>query len=187
MTTHYMLGCFGPEEEDRAAVGEILNSSLNWQTGSRFEEPPPTPVRVELNPDFPGVMVPMFDSGILLFTNAMLEAVWKAGVDNLDTYEAVISDPTTGQVYTNYKAVNIIGAVAGADLSKSVFQAPSGSPIIDTDFDSLALNEQKVRGLLMFRLAEAVNGIVVHERVKTRLEQSGIPYLDFTEPASWIG
>ena len=184
---YYMLGCFGPEDEDRAAIGEILNTRVNWQTGSRFAEPPPTPVQVELNPDFPGVMVPMFDSGILLFSDAMLAAIERAGVDNLDVYDAVISDPATGERYASYKAVNIIGAVAAADLGKSVFQAPSGSPIIDTDFDSLSLSEKKAGGMLMFRLAESVNGIVVHEQVRAQLERSGIPYLDFTDPESWIG
>jgi hypothetical protein len=184
---YYMLGCFGPEEEDRAGIGDIINTEVNWQTGSPLTEPPPTPVRVELNPDFPGVMVPMFDSGILLMENKMLEELSKAGVDNLDVYDAVIQDPATGNTFTNYKAVNIIGAVACADLANSEFQAPSGAPIVDTDFDSLAIDADKAGGLLMFRLAEAVNGIVVHENVRTQLEHAGIPHLDFTDPADWIG
>src|SRR3989442_11378692 len=154
---YYMLGCFGPEDEDRAGIGDILNTSVNWQTGSRFEETPPIPVRVELNPDFPGVMVPMFDSGILLFEDKMLASLAEAGVDNLDVYGALIEDSTTGRSFTNYKAVNIIGTVAAADLEKSTYEAPSGTPIIDTDFDSLAIDEKKTGGLLMFRLAEAVN------------------------------
>ena len=187
MPAYYLLGCFGPEDQDRAGIGEILNASVNWQTGSRFEDPPTPPVRVELNPDFPGVMMPMFDSGILLMENRMVEALAAAGVDNLDLYDAVIEDPATNESFTNYKAVNVVGAVACADLGRSVYDAPTGSPIIDTDFDALAIDEASARGLLMFRLAEAVNGIVIHEKVKAQLERSEIPYLDFIEPGDWVG
>jgi hypothetical protein len=182
-----MLGCFGPEDEDRAGIGEILSTDLNWQTGTRFEEPPSEPVLVMLNPDFPGVMVPMFDSGILLIENRMLNAVHDAGVDNLETYSAVITDPATGRTFDSYFAVNIVGAVAVADLAASEYEAPSGSPLIDADFDSLVIDEGRAGGLLMFRLAESVNGIVIHERVRIALERQNIPHLDFTEPAEWIG
>jgi hypothetical protein len=184
---YYMLGCFGPRDRDRTTVGDILNTKLSWQRGRRFEVPPPTPVLVDLDPNFPGVMVPMFDSGILLFTKAMITAFEDAGVDNLDYYDAVVRDPATGRKYDEYRAVNIIGVVAAADLAKSTWTAPSGSPIVDVDFDSLTLDENKIRGPLMFRLAECITGIVVHEQVKRGLEQAKIPYLDFTDPGNWIG
>jgi hypothetical protein len=185
---YYVLGCFGPADADRAAVGDILNTDVDWQTGARLEDPPPVPVQVELNPDFlPGLMMPMFDSGILLFSHEMLAALGEAGVDNLDVYDAVLTDPTTGEKHTNYKAVNIVGAIAAADLGKSEWAAPSGTPIIDTDFDSLAIDDTKTGGALMFRLAECVTAIVVHEKVRAQLEQSGIPYLDFTDPQDFVG
>jgi len=187
MPNYYLLGCFGPEEEDRAGIGNILNTNVNWQTGSRFQDPPPVPIRVELNPNFPGIMVPMFDSGILLLEDRMVSALSTAGVDNLDLYDAVIRDPMTGRSFDNYKAVNIVGAVACVDLAKSTYAAPSGTPIIDADFDEVEIDETKTNGLLMFRLAEAVNGIVVHKKVRFELERSGIQYLDFTDPKDWMG
>jgi len=184
---YYVLDCFGPVDEDRAGIGDIVNTELPWETGRPFPQPPPTPVIVELNPDFPGVMVPMFDSGVLLFSDEMLAALDAAGVDNLDRYEAVVRDPVTGRAFTNYKAVNIVGVVACADLAQSVYQAPSGSALVDTDFDSLAIDEARALGLSMFRLAECVTAILVHERVRRYLEAAGIPHLDFHEPQDWIG
>jgi len=183
---YFILGCFGPEEEDRAGIGEIP-PDMNWNLGRRFDQPPRTPLEVSLNPDFPGIMVPMFDSGILLFTDAMIAALREAGVDNLDCYEVVIRDPLTGKEWKDYQAVNIIGLVAAADLSESVYSADSGVALIDTDFDSLAIDESKALGSLMFRLAECVSAIVVHRKVKEKLEGRGIPYLDFTNPSDWIG
>ena len=116
---YYVLGCFGPETEDRAGIGDILNTDVNWQTGSRFPDAPPVPVEVALNPDFPGLMMPMFDSGILLFSERMVNALHESGVDNLDVYDAVIRDIATGKTYADYKAVNIIGSISCADLSRS--------------------------------------------------------------------
>ena len=155
--------------------------------GQRFPAPPPTPVLVDLNTDFPGIMMPMFDKGVLLFTKPMLASIEAAGVDNLETFDAILHDPATGQKYNNYKAINIVGAVAAANLGESEFEAPSGSPIVDVDFDSLVIDEKKAGGLLMFRLAECVTAIMIHERVKKQLEADEIPYLDFVEPKDFIG
>ena len=184
---HVVLACYGPDDQDRAAIGMVRNTALNWQLGRRFAEPPPVPVEVDLNPEFPGILLPMFDKGILLFSDAMLSSVRAAGVDNLDVYSASLSDPASGVTHTGYKAVNNIGTVAAANLAESDFQAPSGSPLVDTDFDSLVIDEERAKGLLMFRLAECVTAIIIDERVMQRLNQDRIPYLDFVDPRSWIG
>jgi len=183
---YYVLECFGPVDRDRAGIGNVLNTSVSWETGHRFAEPPPTPIQVELNPDYPGMMMPMFNAGILLLSDAMLAALVAAGVDNLDVYDAVIRDPATGATHTEYKAANVIGAISAADLGQSRYRALSGSPIIDTEFDSLVIDETKVQGPLLFRLAECVTAIVVDEKVKSALEHAGIPYLDFIEPKDFI-
>lgn len=184
---HFVLGCFGPRDRDRAGIGDVVNTAVSWRTGCRFAQPPPVPVLVDLSPEFPGVMVPMFDSGILLFSSRMLEAVAAAGVDNLDCYDAVIRETASGKTWSEYKAVNIVGVVACADLAKSKWTAPSGSPLVDADFDSLAIDDRKTGGALMFRLAECITAIVIHENVKRSLEEHRVDFLDFTPPAEWVG
>jgi hypothetical protein len=184
---YYLLGCFGPIDEDRARVGAVLNTELSWQRGRRFDAPPPRPVRVDLDAEYPGVLIPMFDAGILLFSDIMIRSFTDAGVDNLDYYDTIVRDPAQGTTYTNYKATNIIGVESCADLGASIYDAPSGSPLIDTDYESLAIDEDRTMGLLMFRLAECITGIVIHERVREALERNDVPYLEFYEPAEWIG
>jgi hypothetical protein len=186
---YYVLECYGPDEEDRAALGRILNNvEESWRLGRRFKSPPTAPIEVELDPnELPGLLMPLFDRGILLMTDAMIEAIRASGVDNLDVYDAVLIDPIENVRHGNYKAVNVIGLVAAADLGKSKWKATSGEPLIDADFDSLAIDEAKTQGALMFRLAECVSAIVIHQRVKQSLEGAGIQYLDFVDPAKWIG
>ena len=70
-------------------------------------------------------------------------------------------------------------------MSKS--KATGGGPLIDVDFESVTIDETKARDLLLFRLAECVSGIVVHERVKSLSERRGVVGLDFVRPEDWAG
>ena len=97
-----------------------------------------------------------------------------------------IRDPKTGTVYSSYKAVTLVGLIACADLGASE-HVSYGTPVVDVDFDSLVIDETRTYGALVFRLAECVTGIVVHEKVKQCLEDRGIKYLDFLLPAEWVG
>jgi hypothetical protein len=180
-----MLECYGPPDQERASIDRApAIPGVQWVLGQRFSVPIPTPLEITLDP---GLMMPMFYKGILLWSDALIAAVREEAVDNFDTYDAVLLDPSTGKRYTDYKAVNIIGLVAAADLSKSKYSAPSGRPVIDTDFDSVVIDESKTYDLPLFRLAECVTAIVIHENVRKRIESRGIRYLDFVSPEKWIG
>lgn len=185
---YFMLECYGPDEEDMAAIGNWPHfDGVNWNLGRIITKPIPTPVIVELDPQFPGLMMPMFDSGVLLFSDEMIKVLHKLGVDNFQCFDAVVKDTINNVEYKNYKVINIVGVVAAADLGKSSYEAHGGAALIDTDFDSLVIDVNKAKGQYMFRLAEAVNGIVIHERVKKGLEAQGIQHLDFVPPEEWIG
>ena len=69
--------------------------------------------------------------------------------------------------------------------SQATPHSPDG--LIDTDFDSVAIDEVPTHGRLCFRLAESVNALVVHRSVKEHLESKGGFELTFTEPKDWIG
>ncbi len=186
MPSYFMLECFGPEEVERAGVAKIhVPPDVSWRLGRPIFAPLPKPIRVELDPD-DGVMVPLFDEGVLLLSDMLLAALRAAGVDNLDAYDAELFNPHTKAVFKDYKAVNIIGLVSAADLGLSEHQA-HGTPLIDVDFDSLHVDDAKAHGLLMFRLAECVTGIVVHEQVKRHVESVGIRDLSWVDPHDWIG
>lgn len=184
---YFMLNCFGPRDADMLDLLRMPQlPNVSWNSGQPIAANVPTPIRLELDPEQPGVMVPMFYKGILVFSDAMLAALDEAGVDNLDAYDAIIVDPSDGREYTGYKVVNIVGLISCADLSRSNHTA-HGIPLIDVDFDSLTIDASKAHGALMFRLAENVAGIVVHQRVRRYLEQHGIEHLDFCHPNEWVG
>jgi hypothetical protein len=179
-----MIECFGPDDQERQAI-DTVPSGFSWNGGSVFTEGPSGSLEVTMDGD--GIMVPMFNRGILLWQDELIEAVKRAGVNNIQCYECVLIDPISNIQHRNYKAVNIIGLVAAADLGKSIYSAPSGVPLIDTDFDSVVIDEKKTNGMLLFRMAECVSAIVVHEIVKKSIEDAGIPYINFVEPENWFG
>lgn len=190
MSDYTILECYGPVEQERRSLAKVPKlAGINWSLGRPFESTPPEPLEVELDDYTHGVMMPMFDLTILLFEQRLLSALRSAGVDNLDLYDTRLLDPTTGKVWTSYKAVNIIGCVSCANLDESKWSAPSGSPRFDVNFDSLSIDVESAsaRGLGMFRLGECVSAIVVHDRVRKAITAAGIEHLDFVDPSDWTG
>jgi len=153
----------------------------SWSLGRPFDTPPPDPIRIELVPvtDFTGEPAPMFDRYMCLMGEAMVGALRRCGVDNIDTYPAILVDSVNHREF-EYLAINILGLIAAADLSKSQWSNFDGAARIDTHFDALAVDPDKARGQLMFRLAEDTGTIVVHAKVKQALESAGIAMLRFT-------
>ena len=135
-------------------------------------------------PDHPsGQLCSIFD---LLFSDEVVSALRECGIDNFMTYLAEIYNLGDDRVYKNYKAVNIIGLVAAADMSASE-NIVHGSPLIDVDFDSLTIDPEKARDFVFFRLAECVSGIVVQESVKQYFDDKEIKGIDWVFPEDWMG
>jgi len=122
-----------------------------------------------------------------LFHKALVEAIRRCGVDNLEAFPVAITDTRTGEVCNDYFAVNFVGLVKAVNMAKSLATPHSPDGLIDTDFDSVAIDERAAGGVKMFRLAESVNALMVHRSVKEHLESLGGFELTFTEPKDWIG
>lgn len=182
-----MLECWGPRGFDKTTIGGLEDfEEHSWISGQKFSTEPNTPIVAELEGGPDDVIVPMYTVGLLLLRDDVITAFEQAGIENCDYYPAIIRNPHTAEVLKNYKAVNIIGAVSAANLDESIFES-HGSPVIDVDFDELKIDETRTRGLKIFRLAECVTGIVIHESVKDKILENGINDLDFVNPKNWIG
>lgn len=96
-------------------------------------------------PDFAGGSIPVMSLRFL----TLLE---NAGVDNLQKFPILIKSEEDDTIWNGYFAVNILGLIQCADLSKSDY-----GEICDGlyDFDSLAIDTSKLNGVLLFRLQES--------------------------------
>ena len=171
----------GPEFGGRKFLG-------NWRDGAMIVDPVPQPLVYTLNPKYPGTPKPMYSSkSVPIMRDDVVQALEGAGVDNIQYFDAVLVNPDTGQEYQNYKAYNILGLVACADMAASEFMGTSNSTIGDVDFDGLVIDESKTQGLSLFRLAENVSAIIVHKKVKAAIEAARIPGFVFYGPGEWSG
>lgn len=186
--TYYILECFTPLDADPADFARFpeVAGLESWMCGSMITISIPEPLELELDPSEPGPIKEMYNLDMLIMSERLVTGLRNSGVDNLQVYRAVIVDPATGVRREDYRVVNIVGRVAVADLQESVWAAP-GEPIIDVDFDSLAIDEAGATGLLLFRLAECISAIVVHARVREALIAAGFHSLTFLDPKEYVG
>jgi hypothetical protein len=184
---HFIMNCNGV---DPAAVLDSGpdRSDPPWLSGQPLRRPPTAPLIYTLDPAFPGAIPAMITgTEYPIMRDDVIEALRAVGVDNLELFDAVIVDPRTGQEHRNYKAFNVLGAVAAADMSKSVRASSSDSTVIDADFDSLSIDAARAAPFRLFRLAESVNAIVVDEAVKSEIERRNIEGMIFYDPEDWAG
>ncbi len=183
---YYVMSCEGLYPRT-AILGSPEVPGSPWNDGQPLAEAIEEPLVYTLDPRRPGNMLPLYDIEETLIRDDLLGALESAGVDNLQTYRAVIRDAKKNVDHSNYRAVNILGVVACADMDQSERMETTDSTMIDVDFRSLVIDEAKTGGALLFRLAESVSAIVVHEKVKKAIEDAGIPGMVFYEPGEWSG
>ncbi|HVT81744.1 MAG TPA: hypothetical protein VHM90_13955 [Phycisphaerae bacterium] len=158
-----------------------------WMSGKRITAAVPEPLVYALNPRYPGDLRAFYNEAIPLMRDDLIQAMREAGVDNLEIFRAVLKDPFAKKDLTNYKSVNIVGVVSCADAAKSARMGTSDSNLVDADYAALNIDENKAGGLLCFRLAEAVNAVVVHAKVKQSIEAKNLPGVEFFGPGEWSG
>lgn len=180
----------------RRWIGKALYpyiEDMDWWNGSVMTVTVPDPLEFELKPYYPGAADHAPHMGAFVYTDPplwrddLIQALRDCGVYNFDLYNVAIHDPDDGTIHTNYKAVNVLGLVAAADMQKSVATVHDGIPLIDVDFDKLVVDEKKTRGIKLFRLAESSNAILVHETVRDCLLEKGfgsdLAFYDLEEAA----
>jgi hypothetical protein len=165
--------------------GDAHVDGANWYEGAQFTVPIPQPIRLSLDPSVPGELPLFFSFTIPLMHDKLILALRDAGVDNLDLFDAVVTHEPSGHQYHEYKAVNVIGVVAAADLSASDYESYQPTPLISVNFNSLVIDESKAHGLLMFRLAECVSAIVIHQKVKDLLDERDL-FVGCIEPKDFV-
>lgn len=115
-----------------------------------------------------------FDQDFLIVSDRFYRSALAEGVDNMQAVRAILREEDGTVVSTDYWAVNLIGLSAVADLQRSTFTAQPGGAKIDTEFDRLVLDPTKAGDRLLFRLAENCSVILVHWRLRERLEKDGV-------------
>ena len=141
--------------------------------GVPITQPPATPILSRSNNLTDHPPAHLCGRSIPLMSRRLLTLLTELGVDNLDTYDAIIENPSSGDRWTDHVAFNVIGLYACADMASSqTTELVGGSDTMPalSDFQDLVLDEARLPDLLLFRLGESPSTLLVHERVLDAME-----------------
>ena len=192
---YFVLRCPPLVNENGEAVMEIHNcievgNVWNWRNGKKLkpnEENVPVPINIGFEPfrNYTGPPRELCDVGVPIMSKRLADALAEVGVDNLQLFPVILRNTVTGQVY-DYLAFKVVGLVAAADLNASESTVHDDKPVADMSFETLVIDETKTHSLLMFRLAENINALMVHDKVRKHILSKGIDTLTFTRPEDWV-
>lgn len=184
---YFVLGCSVKAGRTMARVLPDNAFLSSWVTGALFSERPREPVELFWDPSTEdGDKVAYYDVGPVLMRADLVAALGECGVDNLETFKVVMRSQLGHPDQHEYVAVNIVGAIAAADMTKSDVEDASDG-MLDVLFNSLVVDEKKTRGQLMFRLVESIQTVLVHDSVASGLLNRGGLGLTFTDSQDFSG
>ena len=98
----------------------------------------------------------------------------KVGVDNIDYYQAMVSNEVTGEVFHDIYVANVIGLLTCMDMEKSEYEPYAGIPNKINEIGKLVLKENAIKDYKVFRMKEFSSIIIIDESVKNEIELAGI-------------
>ncbi len=182
---YYIIAAENPERMLLSYLPKPTDNPFKdgWRFGKRFLSAPKEPVVVTIVAGHEKrELMPYYDAEPIM-SNSFYQALVDAGVDNMDAYEAVLQSEDGTVEYKGFKAVNIIGVIK-ATGEKTQFTGDSR--LIDAGMDGVEIDSGKASGALMFRLAENLSTVIVHERVKRFIESKGFASVVFRDPGETL-
>ena len=146
------------------------------------------PIHVQVNyfQGYTGAPRELLDTTLPIMSRRLKDVFDSLGIDNIDYYPVLLENITLGINY-EYFAFKLIGKIAAVDLAKSeIMTYKNLQPIGDASVYSMAIDEGKARGLMIFRLAEDLSAIMVHDRVVDAIKTANIDTITFAEPKDYM-
>jgi hypothetical protein len=184
---YWIMSGIGLDEYMRYYSFPDPNDRETWLRGARFSSMElEIPIEVEIMEDMEDLELSPFMDSPPVMSNDFHAALIQAGVSNLDVYDAILRSSDGEVEIEGFKAFNVIGMISATDMKNSEFAPDYASRLIDASFDKLVIDESKTQGQLMFRLAEFVSAIVVHDSVRRHIEAKKFGNIEFQDPSDFF-
>ncbi len=155
----------------------------DWLFGTPFSVKIKEPIIVEIqNRYLDSELLPYFQSEPVM-SNEFYQALLECGVNNLVAYDCILQSENGKIQHKGFKAVNIIGVIQAAGKDT---EYRGDSRLMDASMDKLDIDTDRTGGALMFRLAENLSKVIVHEKVKKYIEEKGFPSIVFRDPGETL-
>lgn len=156
----------------------LLPPSVHFSVGRVNEETLQEPLELVTSCDRDNPPGHAVGSSVPAWSQKLVDAVRACGVDNFQTYQAKLLNEQTGDTWTNYLVVNVIGLISAVDLERStaikIADRPYGAVGL-YGINELVFRPELVRGLRLFRLAEDPSFLMMEESVVDQLADVAPP------------
>jgi hypothetical protein len=170
-------------QRDHPARSFVRGQPLADANAQPWERPPAEPLRLTIKKSRETAPLPSYlPEPVPLISEALLSVLRSAGVDNIDVYRAELYFEDGRLASDRHYVFNLIGLVQAADMQRSAYDKDQPDRLVSMGFDALAIDPNASRGMLMFRLAEHVPTVIVHEAVKRAIEAAAIPLVSLLRP-----
>lgn len=153
-------------------VGAPLSAGA-FLVGTRLEAAPPVPLLYETGFSSNDRLPELLCIGEPILTRGLVEELANAGVANMEIFPAELKSTVDGTCWDHYLAVNFVGSISCADLSRSEFEEvmvrPGSGRRQLYSFSDLKIDVKLAEGALVFRLAESPLVLLMSALVVDRL------------------
>jgi hypothetical protein len=173
------VGCYPSDADARSEFFNPLrqaDESLRWliENNENYKEycvPPPLEYEVEIDKSYGDHFDAAYYPGMSLMRDDLIEVILSVGVKNIETFETIITDTISGQQFTNFKYVHIIGETEILEANKTMTGIGGG----DTGFPDIVQSGgfADLNGLHIARLT-GHQDIVIDRVIREAIEKASI-------------
>jgi len=122
-----------------------------------------------------------------VLSEEIISVLHSCGVDNIEYYDFKVINDVTNEEYDKWKLGNIVGVVGCIDFDKSDFEYDEDDGEIEF-INKLVLNEEKALecDLKIFRLEGFLPLVIIHDEVKSALEERNFTGHKFMAPSQLV-
>lgn len=139
-----------------------LPDEIDFMAGKVLGDDVPNPVTFTTNAVAGDVLPDFWDESVPAMSEKFVKMLEGAGVDNIQTFPAVVKSRKDGTLWDGYYAVNVLGMIQCADLSKSDYDEIFPGHY---RFRTLAIDSNLTKDSLIFRLQENPGTLIIHKSV----------------------
>ncbi len=136
----------------------------------------PIKMEAEIDEDEKIVYTDIINPGVPLFSKKMKEALDELGITNIDYYPVEIIDEDSKDLLAEYWLGIVTDIVSCIDVDKSVFGETAMGQAVITEFK---IDENKTRGLNLFRFHNIPGLMIINEELKNKLETQDFEGVSF--------
>jgi hypothetical protein len=156
-----------------------------WVFGERLAAPPVGPLDYVLASDHQEPPYLLYELPHPLIRKSLLEQIVAAGVDNVETFDAVLHHPLAGVLPNEYVAFNIIGLIATTELAARAMQSYVEFEFQTDEVEGLIPDYSRIPpGILLARFADRMGRILVSNSLRDRIDpgpESGLVFFELAD------